>query len=58
MNFTYMIIGVMQTCAGFFIYFVIMAENGFMPEKLFGIREKWDDRDAIVYDSFNYPWVI
>merc|ERR1712156_504540 len=23
---------------GFFVYFVIMAENGFLPSKLFGIR--------------------
>lgn len=58
MTFTYMIIGVIQACAGFFIYFVIMAENGFMPGKLLGIRDVWNNRDKTVYDSFNQPWVI
>lgn len=53
-----MIIGVIQTCAGFFIYFVVMAENGFMPGKLIGIRDEWNNRDKILYDSFNQPWVI
>ena len=35
-------IGMIQASAGFFVYFVIMAENGFLPGKLFGIRRAWD----------------
>lgn len=31
-------IGMIQASAGFFTYFVIMAENGFLPSKLFGLR--------------------
>jgi sodium/potassium-transporting ATPase subunit alpha len=31
-------IGMIQASAGFFVYFVIMAENGFLPARLFGLR--------------------
>jgi len=31
-------IGMIQASAGFFTYFVIMAENGFLPSNLFGLR--------------------
>lgn len=30
--------------AGFFSYFVIMGENGFLPDYLFGLREEWDSK--------------
>merc|ERR1712088_571729 len=35
-------IGMIQASAGFFVYFVILAENGFWPSRLFGIRKMWD----------------
>merc|ERR1711922_80510 len=35
-------IGMIQASAGFFVYFVILAENGFWPSKLFGLRKAWD----------------
>ena len=35
-------IGMIQASAGFFVYFVILAENGFLPSKLFGLRRSWD----------------
>ncbi|XP_049603657.1 sodium/potassium-transporting ATPase subunit alpha-2 [Syngnathus scovelli] len=37
-------IGMIQALAGFFTYFVILAENGFPPMTLLGIRIDWDDR--------------
>uniref|UniRef100_A0A671P5M5 Sodium/potassium-transporting ATPase subunit alpha n=1 Tax=Sinocyclocheilus anshuiensis TaxID=1608454 RepID=A0A671P5M5_9TELE len=37
-------IGMIQALGGFFTYFVIMAENGFLPQTLLGIRLDWDDR--------------
>merc|ERR1712212_1457626 len=37
-------IGMIQALAGFYAYFVIMAENGFLPPKLFGLRERWDSK--------------
>lgn len=51
-------IGMIQAAAGFFVYFVIMAENGFLPMKLFGIRKHWDSK-AIndLTDSYGQEWV-
>lgn len=51
-------IGMIQALAGFFVYFVIMAENGFLPPKLFGIREQWDSK-AIndLEDHYGQEWV-
>ena len=50
-------IGMMQALAGFFTYFVIMGENGFLPLTLLGRREMWDDRSVYVTDSFGQEWV-
>ena len=51
-------IGFIQAAAGFFVYFVIMAENGFLPSRLFGIRKQWDSK-AIndLSDSYGQEWV-
>jgi len=50
-------IGMIQASAGFFVYFVILAENGFRPMKLFGIRKQWDSQ-AIndLEDSYGQEW--
>ena len=50
-------IGMMQALAGFFTYFVIMGENGFLPLTLLGLREMWDERSVYVTDSFGQEWV-
>lgn len=52
-------IGMMQASAGFFVYCVIMAESGFWPSRLFGIRKQWDSR-AIndLEDSYGQEWVV
>ncbi|KAL2102808.1 hypothetical protein ACEWY4_001976 [Coilia grayii] len=50
-------IGMMQATAGFFTYFVILAENGFLPTDLIGIRVKWDDKyNQDVEDSYGQQW--
>jgi len=50
-------IGMIQACAGFFTYFVIMAENGFWPSRLLGIREEWDSRSINdLQDSYGQEW--
>ena len=50
-------IGMIQASAGFFTYFVIMAENGFLPGKLFGIRKSWDDPTIDdLEDSYGQEW--
>ncbi|KFO18152.1 Sodium/potassium-transporting ATPase subunit alpha-2 [Fukomys damarensis] len=50
-------IGMIQALAGFFTYFVVMAENGFMPLHLLGIRLKWDDPFLNnLEDSYGQQW--
>merc|ERR1712223_1265319 len=50
-------IGMIQASAGFIVYFVILAENGFLPGKLFGIRKAWDSQAVNdLEDSFGQEW--
>uniref|UniRef100_A0A673M9S2 Sodium/potassium-transporting ATPase subunit alpha n=1 Tax=Sinocyclocheilus rhinocerous TaxID=307959 RepID=A0A673M9S2_9TELE len=50
-------IGMIQALAGFFTYFVILAENGFLPSSLLGIRVFWDDRYVNdLEDSYGQQW--
>uniref|UniRef100_A0A8C1F045 Sodium/potassium-transporting ATPase subunit alpha n=1 Tax=Cyprinus carpio carpio TaxID=630221 RepID=A0A8C1F045_CYPCA len=50
-------IGMIQALGGFFTYFVIMAENGFLPQTLLGIRLDWDDRSVNdVEDTYGQQW--
>lgn len=50
-------IGMMQAAAGFFVYFVIMAENGFWLSHLFGIRKYWDSKAVNdLEDSYKQEW--
>ncbi|XP_074543864.1 sodium/potassium-transporting ATPase subunit alpha-2 [Halichoeres trimaculatus] len=50
-------IGMIQALGGFFTYFVILAENGFLPGFLVGIRINWDDRDLNdLEDSYGQQW--
>merc|ERR1712088_1185948 len=37
-------IGMLQALSGFVTYFVIMMENGWLPNRIFNIRPLWDDR--------------
>ena len=51
-------IGMIQASAGFFTYFVIMAENGFLPNRLLGIRKEWDSKAVTdLRDSYGQEWV-
>lgn len=48
----------MQATAGFFTYFVILAENGFLPYDLLGIRVLWDNKYVNdLEDSYGQQWV-
>lgn len=51
-------IGMIQALAGFFVYFVILGENGFWLNRIFGVRELWDSL-AIpdLQDSYGQEWV-
>ena len=50
-------IGMIQASAGFFVYFVILAENGFLPWDLFGLRKSWDSLAVNdLEDSYGQEW--
>merc|ERR1712106_184085 len=50
-------IGMIQMSAGFFVYFVILAENGFWPTGLFGLRKEWDSIAVNdLEDSYGQEW--
>ncbi|VDL98728.1 unnamed protein product [Schistocephalus solidus] len=50
-------IGMIQASGGFFVYFVIMAENGFWPSRLLGLRKQWDSKAVNdVADSYGQEW--
>lgn len=50
--------GMIQALGGFFSYFVILAENGFLPSILVGIRLNWDNRSVNdLEDSYGQQWV-
>merc|ERR1719356_1466826 len=50
-------IGMIQASAGFFVYFVILCENGFLPGKLFGLRRAWDSQAVNdLEDSYGQEW--
>ncbi|GFY40645.1 hypothetical protein TNIN_340051 [Trichonephila inaurata madagascariensis] len=50
-------LGVMVSAAGIYTYFIIMAENGFMPQDLMGIRKAWYSRAVNdLKDSYNQEW--
>ncbi|KAG7315662.1 hypothetical protein KOW79_020528 [Hemibagrus wyckioides] len=50
-------IGMMQAVGGFFTYFVILAENGFLPLFLIGLRVNWDDPyNNDLEDSYGQQW--
>lgn len=56
-SLAYGMIGVIQASAGFFCYFVIMAENGFLPQFLVKLRHQWDDpANNAVADSYGQEW--
>ncbi|MCJ8747797.1 hypothetical protein PDJAM_G00157530, partial [Pangasius djambal] len=49
----------MQAAAGFFTYFVILAENGFLPSYLIGLRIDWDDKYFNdLEDSYGQQWTF
>jgi len=50
-------IGMIQAAAGFFTYFIILAENGFRPKDVFGIRKQWDSKGVNdLRDSYGQEW--
>jgi len=51
-------VGVIEAINGFLVYFVIMADHGFLPTTLFLLREQWDSKGVNdLQDSFGQEWV-
>ena len=58
LQMTYLQIGFIQALAGFFCYFVVMGDMGFLPDKLLGLRADWDNEDLNdLTDSYGVQWV-
>merc|ERR1712106_628125 len=54
---SYGMIGMIQASAGFFVYFVILGENGFLPKRLLGLRKEWDSKAVNdLEDSYGQEW--
>ncbi|CAL1531777.1 unnamed protein product [Lymnaea stagnalis] len=52
-------IGMIEATAGYFTYFVIMAENGFFMSRLVGIRKEWDSPGINdLQDSYGQEWTF
>ncbi|CAH0729792.1 unnamed protein product, partial [Brenthis ino] len=50
-------LGLVEVAAGMYAYFIVMAEHGFYPPQLFGIREQWDNEAVSdVEDSLGQEW--
>jgi len=50
--------GMIQICGAFFTYFAIMAEAGFWPQRLLGLRSIWGTRGVNdIEDAFGQEWV-
>jgi len=50
-------IGMIQASAGFFTYFCIMADNGFLPSRLWQLRAAWDSSAVNnLVDSYGQEW--
>lgn len=57
-SYAYGQIGMIQSFAGMFAYFVIMAENGFLPGRLIGLRREWDSTSMNdLQDNYGQEWV-
>ncbi|CAL1532052.1 unnamed protein product [Lymnaea stagnalis] len=54
---SYAQVGLMEAAAGFFAYFVVMAENGFLMDRLVGVRAEWDSPAVNdLMDSYGQEW--
>lgn len=53
----YLHYGVLQAAAGFFTYFVVYQENGFKMDRLYKLRDDWDNKNvSLIKDSYDKDW--
>merc|ERR1712021_51874 len=50
-------IGMIQALCGFVCYFVVLMQNGFLPQDVRGLRVPWDDKlNMNLVDSYGQEW--
>lgn len=58
LRIAYGLIGVMETITGFYVVFIILAQNGFLISDCVGIRDRWDNKAINDFtDSYGQEWV-
>ncbi|KYN03549.1 Sodium/potassium-transporting ATPase subunit alpha [Cyphomyrmex costatus] len=56
-SITYGQIGMTQAFAGFYTYFMVLMMNGFMPDRLLGLRIEWENPSINdLQDSWGQTW--
>ncbi|KYQ48574.1 Sodium/potassium-transporting ATPase subunit alpha [Trachymyrmex zeteki] len=56
-SITYGQIGMTQAFAGFYTYFMVLMMNGFMPDRLLGLRLEWENPSINdLQDSWGQTW--
>lgn len=56
-SITYGQIGMTQSLAGFYTYFMVLMMNGFMPNRLLGLRLEWENPSINdLQDSWGQTW--
>ena len=51
--------GFIQVISGFFAYSIVLANNGFFPKQLIGIRPEWEgETNNDLEDFYGQEWVI
>ncbi|CAL1674808.1 unnamed protein product [Lasius platythorax] len=56
-SITYGQIGMTQSLAGFYTYFMVLMMNGFMPDRLLGLRIEWENPSINdLQDSWGQTW--
>ncbi|XP_011874816.1 PREDICTED: sodium/potassium-transporting ATPase subunit alpha-like [Vollenhovia emeryi] len=56
-SITYGQIGMTQSFAGFYTYFMVLMMNGFMPDRLLGLRIEWENPSINdLQDSWGQTW--
>ncbi|XP_048418221.2 potassium-transporting ATPase alpha chain 2-like isoform X3 [Stegostoma tigrinum] len=55
--YSYLQIGVTQSIGGFLCYFTVLADQGWLPSRILGIRLAWEDcTNNDVEDSYGQEW--
>ncbi len=51
-------VGMMQASSSYFVYLVILGQNGFLQSHILGLREAWDSNGLNdLIDSYGQEWV-